>query len=326
MGILGTKWAVAVMGCLAVLGASPAVAQWPSGQVKIVVPYPPGTEPDVMARDIGMRLTQQTGSVVVVENRPGANGMIGTASVAKSAPDGHTLLMIDRLALVTNPMLYGELPYDPKVDIRPVAEVGRINLFVAVRQDFPGSTYKDLMTYARSSTGKLNVGTGGNGHVNHLGMEMLAQSEGVVFSYVPYKGVAPAMNALLAGDVDTVMAGGLVMSQQAQAGKIRVMVVGDDVRSAFMPTVPTLAEAGGKAGSIPSTIFMLAAQGKTPTALVDQVNAAVNNVLADPELRASYSKRGVDLLNSSREAAQDGFKREVVTYDALIKQAHIKIQ
>lgn len=326
MRVLASKWAAAAMGCLAVMGAVPSLAQWPSGQVKIVVPYPPGTEPDVMARDIGMRLTQQTGSVVVVENRPGANGMIGTAAVAKAAPDGNTLLMIDRLALVTNPLLYTELPYDPKTDIRPVAEMGRINLFVALRNDLPVATYKDLIAYAGSGPGKLNVGTGGNGHVNHLGMEMLAQSEGVKFSYVPYKGVAPAMNALLAGEVDAVMAGGLVMSQHAQAGKIRVMVVGDEARSAFMPAVPTLVEAGGKAGAIPSTVFMLAAPGKTTPQRVDQINTAINKVLAAPDLRASYGRRGVDLLNGSRESAEDGIKRETVTYGALIKQARIKLQ
>lgn len=326
MGSLDPKWVIAAVSCVAALCTTPVSAQWPAGQVKIVVPYPPGTEPDVMARDIGQRLTQQSGHVVVIENRPGANGMIGTGTVAKAAPDGNTLLMIDRLALVTNPMLYATLPYDPKSDIRPVAEVGKINLLVAVRQNFPAANYKEFVAYSKAAPGKTNVGTGGNGHVNHLGMEMLAQSENMQFSYVPYKGVAPAINALLAGEVDAVMAGGLVMSQHAGGGRIRVLAVGDSTRSAFLPDVPTLAEAGGKPGAMPSTIFMLVAPGKTPTPVVEQVNAAINRVLADPELQASYRKRGVDLQNSTPASSQDGIQRETVVYDALMKRSPIKLQ
>lgn len=325
MGSLDPKWVIAALGCVAAMGGAPANAQWPAGQVRIVVPYPPGTEPDVMARDIGQRLSHN-GNVVVIENRPGANGMIGTAAVAKAAADGHTLLMIDRLALVTNPMLYSTLPYDPKTDIKPVAEVGKINLLVAVRQNFPGATYKDFVAYSKTAPGKTNVGTGGNGHVNHLGMEMLAQSENIQFSYVPYKGVAPAINALLAGEVDAVMAGGLVMSQHAGGGRIKVLAVGDTTRSAFLPEVPTLGEAGGKPGAIPSTVFMLAAPGKTPASVLDQANAAINKVLADPELQGSYRKRGVELLNSTPASSQDGIQRETVVYDALMKRSPIKLQ
>src|SRR5690606_10300183 len=134
------------------------------------------------------------------------------------------------------------------------------------------SDYKSFMDMARGKTGGINVGTGGNGHVTHLGMAMLAAPEGVTFTYVPFKGVAPAVTALLGGEVDALMAGGLVMSQHAKSGKIKVLVSGARARSGFMPDVPMLAEAGGKPGSIPSTVFSVFAPGAVPDALVERIN------------------------------------------------------
>ncbi|QEK93255.1 tripartite tricarboxylate transporter substrate binding protein [Achromobacter insolitus] len=310
---------------LALLPAGQAAAQaWPSDTVKIVVPYPPGTEPDVLARDLGNRLFKESGKTVVVENRPGANAIIGSDYVAKAAGDGNTLLMVDRLALETNPFLYAKVPYRWQEDFKPVTDLGQVQLYVAVSNAFPAKTYREFIDYARANPQRINVGTGGQGHVNHLGMAMLASAEGVQFTYVPFKGVAPAMTATMAGDVDSVMAGGLAVSEQYKAGKIRVLVAGAAQRAAMMPDVPTLQEAGGKAGSIPSTVFTLFAPGKTPDALVAQINRAVTAVTADPSFRKAYEARGLLVRGSSPEATLAAMKEEAGRYESLIKSADIK--
>ncbi|PND35133.1 ABC transporter substrate-binding protein [Achromobacter pulmonis] len=310
---------------LALTSAGPAAAQgWPSDTVKIVVPYPPGTEPDVLARDLGNRLFKQSGQTVIVENRPGANAIIGSDYVARAAADGNTLLMIDRLALETNPFLYAKVPYRWQEDFKPVTDLGQVQLYVAVSDAFPAKTYREFIDYARANPQRINVGTGGQGHVNHLGMAMLARAEGVQFTYVPFKGVAPAMTAVMAGDVDSVMAGGLAVAEQYKAGKIRVLVAGSPQRAAMMPDVPTLEEAGGKPGSIPSTVFSLFVPGKTPDALVARINQVVTAVTAEPDFRKTYEARGLQVLGSTPQATLEAMKAEAARYQALIEAAGIR--
>ncbi|VCU71012.1 Tripartite tricarboxylate transporter family receptor [Pigmentiphaga humi] len=303
-----------------------AETAWTPEQVRIVVPYPPGTEPDVLARDIGNQLGKRTGKVFVVENKPGANAIIGAANVAKSAGDGSVLLMVDRLALVTNPFLYASLPYDWRKELKPVADVGHIDLYVAVRASLGVNDYRGLIAKARSSAGAVNVGTGGNGHVTHLGMAMLANSEGVDFTYVPFKGVAPAVTALLGGEVDVLMAGGLVMSQHLPSGKIKVLAMGADKRSGFMPDVPTLAEAGGKPGAIPSTVFSMFAPGTMSDALAERINGEIRAAMDDAALRANYAKRGVEIRVPAPARPRADMERDSVDYEKLIKKLGITSQ
>lgn len=308
--------------CLPVRAETP----WGPEQVRIVVPYPPGTEPDVLARDLGNQLARRTGKVFVVENKPGANAIIGAGNVAKSAGDGSALLMVDRLALVANPFLYANLPYDWRKELKPVADVGHIDLYVAVRSSLGVNDYKGLMEKARAGRGGINVGTGGNGHVTHLGMAMLAASEGVDFTYVPFKGVAPALTALLGGEVDALMAGGLVMSQQVQSGKIKVLVSGADKRSGFMPEVPTLAEAGGKPGSIPSTVFSVFAPGTMSDALAAHINKEIRMAMDDAALRGNYGKRGVEIRVPAPEQTRAEMERDAAVYGPLIKKLGVTAQ
>lgn len=308
--------------CLPAHAATP----WVPDQVRIVVPYPPGTEPDVLARDIGNQLAKRTGKVFVVENRPGANAIIGAGNVAKAAGDGSALLMVDRLALVTNPFLYANLPYDWRKDLKPVADVGHIDLYVAVRSSLGVGSYQAFMEKARAARGSVNVGTGGNGHVTHLGMAMLGAAEGVGFTYVPFKGVAPALTALLGGEVDALMAGGLVMSQQAQSGKIKVLVSGAGQRSGFMPDVPTLAEVGGKPGAIPSTVFSVFAPGSMPDALAAYINQEIRQAMDDAALRANYGKRGVEIRIPAADQTRAEMERDAAVYGPLIKKLGVSAQ
>ena len=299
---------------------------WPPAVVRIVVPYPPGTEPDVLARDLANQLGRKTGKNFVVENKPGANSIIGTSEVAAAEGDGGTLLMVDRLAIVTNPLLYSKMPYKWEDSIKPVSDLARVNLFIAVRANFPAQNYKEFLAYAKANKGKVNVGTGGNGHVVHIGMAMVGQAEDVDFTFVPYKGVGPAVAGLMTGEVDAVMAGGLALQPHHLARKLRVLVGGDDARAAYLPDVPFLTEAGGKAGSIPSTVFALMAPGKTPDSVVAQISKAVGEVMGVPELRKSYETRGLQVAPTSPAQTLDQMKKEAATYERIIRTTGIKIE
>lgn len=306
-------------------GAAPATA-WSTPTVRIVVPYPPGTEPDVLARDLGNALGKATGKAFVVENKPGANAIIGTDMVAKADADGATLLMVDRLAVVTNPVLYGKLPYRWEEALRPVSDIAGVHLFLGVKDAFPARSFSEFVAWCKANPGKLQVGTGGNGHVNHIGMAMLAQAHGLSFSYVPYKGVGPAMQGLLAGEVDSVLAGGMVMQAQSATKRIRVLVSGDERHGAVLSDVPTLAEAGGKAGSIPATVFALFAPGKVSDAVVAQINAAVAAALAPTELRKAYAARGLEVTTSSPAQTLAQMKQDALRYERIIRDAGIKLE
>lgn len=309
------------------MASAVALAQaWPPATVRIVVPYPPGTEPDVLARDLGNALSAQTGKTFVVDNKPGANSIVGTDAVAKAEGDGSTLLMVDRLAVVTNPQLYSKLPYQWETALKPVSDLAGVNLFLGVREGLPVKNFKEFIQYAKANPQKINVGTGGNGHVNHIGMEMLAQAHGLSFTYVPYKGVAPAVLGLLTGEVDVVLAGGLALEPHIKAGKVKALTVGSSQRQSFMPDVPTVVEAGGKEGTIPSTVFALLAPSKVPDSVVQQISLAVSKVMDTPQVRGAYAVRGVNISTTKPDQTMTLMKAEATKYEKIIRSAGIKIE
>ena len=321
------KTITALLGlCAGLVAAAPAaLAQaWPSADTRIVVPYPPGSEPDVLARDVAQRLGAASGKAVIVENRPGANSIIGTDVVAKASGEGTTLLMVDRLAVVTNPMLYNKLPYDSATQLKPVTDMAGVRLFVAVSPNFPARNWRDFVTYAKANPKKIDVAIAGNGHVNHIGMEMVAQSEGMRFNYIPYAGMAPAINGVLSGEVHAVMTGGLSALRMTQAKPVAMLAVGDDRRASYLPDVPTIVEAGGKAGSIPSTVFSFFAPGRTPDALVERMAQVLNGV-ATPEFRRTYEARGLVMLGSTPKTMAAEMKEDAQRFDKVIRELGIKL-
>lgn len=313
----------------AALPLSAALAQaatWPSAQVTIVVPYPPGSEPDALARDISQALTQKTGKTIVVENRPGANAMVGTAAVARGPADGSMLLLVDRLSLVTNPLLYDKVAYDWKQDLKPVTDLAEVQLYVAVNSKFPAANLREFIDYARANPGKINVGTGGNGHVTHIGMEMLARAEGVTWNYIPYKGIVPAAIDTVGGQVDAFMAGGLVMAPHRASGGIKVLAVGAKTRNDFMADVPTLEQAGGKAGTIPATYFSLFAPATVPDPVIAQIRDHVADALTQDKLRNTYEARGLVIGASQPADMRAAMQHDETRYRDLIKAAGITVQ
>jgi tripartite-type tricarboxylate transporter receptor subunit TctC len=311
--------------CAATMASAPAAAQtWPSSDTRIIVPYPPGAEPDVLARDVAQRLSAASGKNVIVENRPGANSIIGTEVVAKAPGDGNTLLMVDRLAVVTNPLLYSKLPYDSATQLKPVTDMAGVRLFVVTSPTFPARTWRDFVAFAKANPKKVDVAIAGNGHVNHIGMEMAAQSEGISLNYIPYNGMAPAMNGVLSGEVQAIMTGGLSAQRLAQSKPVAVLVIGDERRSTYLPDVPTIVEAGGKAGSIPSTVFSFFAPGRTPDALVERISQALVAV-ATPEFKKVYEARGLTMFTSSPKTMAVEMKEDGQRFERVIKTLGIKL-
>lgn len=293
-------------------------------QVKIVIPYPPGSEPDILARELGQALHQNTGQNIIVENRPGANGMIGINYVAKAKGDGRTLLFVDNLALATNPLLFKSITYDWQKDLKPIKSVAGTHLYLIVKKDFPAQNYSEFIQQAKQRRGEVNVGTGGQGHVTHLSMGQLGQLEEIRFTYIPYRGLSPASNALLGGEVDALLAGGLIAAQHAQSNKTKVLAVGAETRTELLPNVPTIAESGGSDRATFSTIFSLFAPNDLPDAMREDLAVAVDEALNTPAMKTSFKNRGLIQVSSTPESMTTQIQQDQQTYRALLPLLEIQ--
>ena len=311
----------------AFLACSLALAQsWPPATVKIVVPYQAGAEPDVLARDLANALGKKTGKTFIVENRPGANAIIGTEAVVKSAGDGATLLLVDRLSVVTNPMLYNKMPYDWKQQLAPVTDIAAVRLFLTVGNTIPVKNWREFVDYARAHPGKITAGIPGNGHIIHIGMAMISQSEGFKLTYVPYKGLPAVLTGFMGGEVDVVLAGGLVTQQIVKTKPdLKVIAVGDTRRAKYMAEVPTVEEAGGKPGVIPSTVFSLFASAATPPEIVQQINTQFHSVI-DQAFAKKYVERGLEIKTDSPSEMAMELKVEGDNYGRVFKDLGIRIE
>ena len=225
--------------------ASPfAMAQgWPSKPVRVIVNFPPGGAADQLARAIGQPLSEALGQPVVVENRGGANGNIGGEAVAKSAPDGYTLLMSSGGMVSVNPHLYPKMSFDPAKDLVPVAAAARVAVYLMAKPSLPPANVKDFIQYVKANPGKLSFGSPGNGSSPHLAAEMMKSQAGLFAVHVPYRGAAPALQDLLAGQIDFYFDPGIGL-QHAKTGRLKLLAVGSMKRSPLFPDVPTLHEVG----------------------------------------------------------------------------------
>ena len=313
---------------LGLVAPSLSYAAWPEDtQVYVTVPYPPGTEPDILARELGMILSNAKGANFIVENRPGANAIVGTDRVARShAKNGEQLLMVDTLALATNPLLYESLPYEWESSLKPVVTVAGTHLYLLVKDDLPVASYEEFIAKAKQDKGELNISTGGQGHVTHLGMGRLAKAEEVDFTYIPYGGVAPAVNGLLAGETDAMLVGGLVASKQIAGGKVRVLAVGAPERTDLLPDVPTIQEAGGPADSVPTTTFSLFVPATTSDEVVEEIHRAVTAAVQEPKIQESFKARGLIPVQTTPAELDAVIKENNKNYATLIPELGIQPQ
>jgi len=316
--------AVLMSACLVPAGAW-AQAAWPAKPVRIEVPYPPGTGPDIMARRVTDGLSRELKTSFVVENKPGANAIIGTGEVVKAPADGYTFLLVDRLTLSVNPLLYQPLPYDPKKDLVSVSNIADVNLYLVVSSQMPVSDFKSFVTYAKAHPGEVTFGTGGVGSVMHLNMEMLEAGTGAQFLHVPYKALAEVIPAMLGGQVVATSGGVEALLPHVQKGNLKLLAIGANARVPLTPNVPTITEAAG-ADMLLSTSYSFFAKAGTPPDILARMNAALTKVLADPELQAWASARGLHAGGSKPAELDALIAADSLRIGKLVRERNIKVQ
>lgn len=260
--------------------ASAQAQNWPAQPLKIIVNFAPGGAADQLARLISKPLQQALGQPVIIENKGGAGGNLGGDAVAKSAPDGYTLLMSSGGMVSINPHIYPKMPFDPAKDIVPVAAVARVPFYLVVRADKPIADFKGLIADLKSRPGARSFGSPGNGSSPHLAAEMMARQTGTSAVHVPYRGAAPALTDLLGGQIDFLFDPGISI-QHVKSGKLRLLAVASPKRAPQMPDVPTLDELGLK-GFDADAVFGLYAPAGTPPGVIGRLNAFVNDALKTP--------------------------------------------
>jgi tripartite-type tricarboxylate transporter receptor subunit TctC len=270
---------------LAAAAAPQALAQtaWPTKPLRIVVNFPPGGAADQLARALSQPLQESLGQTVTVENRGGAGGNLGADAVAKSAPDGHTLLFASGGTVSVNPHIYPKMPFDPVKDLVPVAAAARVLVFLVVRAESPVKDWAGFVADLKANPGRRTYGSPGNGSSPHLAAEMMKSMAGVFAVHIPYRGAAPALTDLLGGQIDFLFDPGIAVPH-IRAGRLRLIAVGSPSRSPLFPDAPTLDEVGLK-GFDADTVFGLYAPGGTPAALVARLNTEVNRILGTDAMR-----------------------------------------
>jgi tripartite-type tricarboxylate transporter receptor subunit TctC len=287
-----TRWFLILVASLCAMGGAMAQpASWPARPIKLVVPYPPGTGPDIMARLVAEKLARELATSFVVENKAGVNGSIGTEGVVRAAADGYTFLLVDRLTVSVNPLLY-KLSYDPRKDLLSVSNIADVSLYLVVSSTLPVKDFGSFVSHLRANPGKVTFGSGGVGSIMHLNMVLLQDGTGTSMLHVPYKAFAEVIPAMLAGDIAASSGGVEALQQHIAAGKLKLLAVGADARTEADPGVPTIREVAGSDLLISTSYAMLARTG-TAADVVARMNAALKAVLADPEVRAASSRRGL---------------------------------
>ena len=273
---------------------SAAAQSWPTKPIKIVVNFPPGGAADQIARAIGVPLGEALGQPVVVENRGGANGNLGGEMVAKSPADGYTFLMSSGGMVSVNPHIYARMPFDPAKDLVPVASAARVLVFLVAKPNFPANNIQEFLAHVKANPGRLSYGSAGNGSSPHLAGEMMKSQAGLFAVHVPYRGAAPALQDVLAGQLDFYFDPGIGLGQ-VRAGKLKLLAVGSMKRSPLFPDVPTLHEAGLK-GFDADSVFGFYAPAGTPADVVNRVNREINKILGTQALKDRIQNLGGEAL------------------------------
>jgi len=296
----------AQLAALAMLLVSPMAAPAaevfpePGKPIRFVVPYPPGGPTDLMARILAPELQKRLGATVVVENRAGAGGNVGTDAVAKSAPDGHTLLLAASGPMAVNGSLYKVLPYNPVKDLAPVIQISAFPLVLELHPGFPAKTLPEFIAALKAKPGGYNYASAGSGTPQHLVGELFNSRAGTLMQHVPYKGAGPALNDVLGGQVPVMFDIIASSLQHIQAGKLRALAVTSPKRSATLPQVPTLAELG-MTGFDFTAWHGIAVAGNTPKPIVQRLNATLNAIFADPELKKRWEALGTPVVGGTAE-------------------------
>ena len=318
---VGCALAVALIAATAAIPAS-AQVPYPSRSIRIVVPYTAGTGIDILARVTGEKLSERLKAPIVIDNRPGASGNIGTEAVSKASPDGYTLLMTASTH-VTNAALQASVPYDPAKSFTPIGPTAIGNLALVVHPSVPARTVQELVALAKAEPGKLNYASPGSGTPHHLAMELFKLHFSVDLTHVPYKGTAGAVTDLLGGQVQVMFLPVHVALGHAQAGKLRMLAAGGAHRSPVTPDVPSLADVGVTDIDVDIWYAMLAPAG-LPKEQVALLNAEMNAILADPEVRETLLKQGLNPTPGRPEDLARLIDTDLERWTKIVRTAHIK--
>ena len=317
-----TLGCVAPLFCAAVGGAG--AQNFPSGPMRIVVPFQAGGSTDIMARAIAQRLTDRFRQTVVVENRSGANGTIGTAYVVKSAPDGHTMLLV-QASFVSNPSLYKNLPYNQARDLAPVTNLASGPLALVVHPSLPAASVKQLIALSKSRPGEINFGSPGLGSISHLACELFNMMAGVKMTHIPYKGTGAALTDMLSGQISFYAPNLFLSLPYVAAGKLRALGVTSPQRSSIAPELPTIAEAGLRGYDI-TTWYGVFVPGASPRDIIARLQQELAQVVDHPEVKKRLAADGMTAVASTPERFADFLAQETAKYTRIIQAAGIKVE
>src|SRR5438105_9038185 len=313
---------VALVSCAAIAASSAHAQSYPNRPIKIVVPYAAGGAVDIVARTIGQPLSEAMKQPVIVENKPGASANIGMEFVAKSAPDGYTLLMASN-GIATNMALFPNLAFDGRRDFAPIAKIGYAPLVIVVPASSPAKSFKDLIAMAKAKPDKLTYASAGNGSSGHLAGELLKSTAKIDVLHVPYKGGAPAITDLLGERISFMPINPVEVIAHIRAGQSRALAIASDKRLPLLPDVPTVGEAG-LAGYEASVWWGLVAPAKTPPEIIRRLNAETNKALANPAIANKLAELGVVVTHGTPEEFAAFIKSQTELWSGVIKSSGIK--
>ena len=314
------------LGAVLLMAAALTHAQsFPVKPVRVITPFTAGSAIDTLARVVGQKLGDTWGQQVVIDNRIGANGIIGTEAAAKAPADGYTVYLGNISTLAVNPHLYLKLPYDALRDFAPVTLAATIPVVLVVHPSLPVKSVRELIPLAKAHPGQLNYASGGTGSAQHLPMEMLRVETGINIVHVPYKGLGPAFSDVLGGQVPMMFTGVSNVVPYMKTGRLRVLAIGSPKRSATLPEVPTVAEAGVPGFDFDSWTGYLVPVG-TPRELIVKLHADITRTLAAPEVRDKLVTLGFDLVGGTPEAFATLIRNDIARFGKLIKAAGIKAE
>jgi tripartite-type tricarboxylate transporter receptor subunit TctC len=314
--------AMTAMGLLLCVFNATAVDTYPSQPIKWVVPFPPGGAMDTMARTLGESLSVSMKQPVVIENRPGAGGAIGSGMVAKAAPDGHTMMIVS-IGHAVNPSIYPKLSYDATKDFEPVSLVGIVPNLLVAHPSVKANNVKELIALAKAQPGKLTYASAGNGTTVHLAAELFNSMAGVDIMHVPYKGSAPAVTDLMGGQVDIMFDSLSSAKPYVESGKLKALAVTTVKRSSVFPNVPTIAESGIPGYEL-SGWYAVFVPAKTPKAIVDRLNAELVKALKQASVRARFAQIGAEPVGSSPQELANTLKTETTRWAKIVRERNIK--
>ena len=310
----------------AIVAAAPVAwgQAWPSKPIKIVAPSTPGDAPDVIARLVADKLSIALGQQVVVENKPGAGGVVGSDAVAKAAPDGYTLIMGNAGSHGINAAVYAKLPYDIQRDFAPVSQVAIAPNVMVINPSVPANTVAEFIAYAKARPGKLSYASGGNGSSAHMSMELFKSMAGVDNEHIPYKGSSPALTDLVGGQVAVFIGNMPPTVPLVKAGKLRALAVTTKTRSALMPELPTIAEAGLPGYETVAWFGVLAPAG-TPPDVVNRLSQEIGKIARSPEMREKLLAMGAEPVGGTPEEFKAVIDRDIAKWKPLAQKVGIKV-